>query len=494
MGSKNIDCALKKAREELVKGEGEPFDPEDMSVIFSYYLESKGVQLDQSTKIPPDFPLAGREVLADEDYLQMVNELSRERLRVGEDAPSLRIDPLPAGQLKGGINFGLIFGTEMILFQETVQALQVDALWAESEVNVLGVRIDWLSPDRRGAERALIVDDTGLVKWVRFQQPVPLDVVQILELPRPREILWHRELSRDFQDNGIELINPYKEGSERADDKARTHLLWHRRQGLQIPRFCLIPRWSPQEEILRKLKRFLKRLSRGERTTKIVLQPNKGTEGYRVEGMEVDLSEITAHHPAVQYLEESILPEDDALIREERGNLRYYREPTPGNRPFALRIHVAWDGGRFVAESGYAQLARDETSFVASPGRGGEIIDLQKAFAHLYYLKDNKWAQYMITPEDISRIKRAAVQAAYGLNAGLEPKDYLKFMGIDMVLEVKETETGDKLIPVLLEANSRPAGLIHAKELLPSDQSQARWRVSTGIFHYLKDLKERSDQ
>jgi hypothetical protein len=183
--SATVDRCVEKAREELAKGDGEPFGLEDISVILSYYLElqlknrAKGFQPNRSiirsllrNQIPSDFPIPSIAIFSDEDYLQMVTELVWERLRAGDDAPSLRIDPVPLAinQMKKGINFGLVFGTEAILFQETVQALQVDALRAELEdprddlkVNVLGVHRDWLSKDRKKAEKALIVDDTGLV-------------------------------------------------------------------------------------------------------------------------------------------------------------------------------------------------------------------------------------------------------------------------------------------------------------------------------------------
>ena len=87
---------------------------------------------------------------------------------------------------------------------------------------------------------------------------------------------------------------------------------------------------------------------------------------------------------------------------------------------------------------------------------------------------------------DVAVIKSAAISAAYGLNAGLEEKDYLKLMGIDVLLEVEETGSNIvKLIPVALEANPRPAGLSHSAEIIGISGKEPQPRVSTEIFNNL---------
>ena len=152
--------------------------------------------------------------------------------------------------------------------------------------------------------------------------------------------------------------------SELADDKARTHALWERYdQEIVSPKYALIPQGSSAEEIAERLRIFA-----GD----IAIQPNKGTEGYNVEKFNTgaDLES------ALLYVREQVLPEDDAMVRERRGNVRYTDGASGSFLNVTFRVNVVWNGSEFVAESGYAQTARDENTFPASRGRGGSIVDI----------------------------------------------------------------------------------------------------------------------
>jgi len=146
-----------------------------------------------------------------------------------------------------------------------------------------------------------------------------------------------------------------------------------------------------------------------------------------------------------------------------------------------FRINVAWNGREFVAESGYAQVARDENTFPASRGRGGKIVDINHALSCLYYFKDNTWKRFIPTEDNISKIKSSAVDAAYRLNVDLPQSEYLKFMGIDIILEANDTN----MTPIFLEANPRPAGLAQSTEIIGISNREPTPLVSKGIFHYL---------
>ena len=419
---------------------------------------------------------------------------------IAQDVPVLAIVPTPltkrqTNQLLGNrVNYAMIFGAESIYFQDTVHAFAVDS-YCFGGVNVLGVHIDWISSDDKSAKRALTVDETGFVKEVAFEISVPIHIVQILHLPLKRERQLHRELSIRFRDSGIPQINPYEDSSERADDKSWTHALWAQ-YGLEIvsPKYILIPQRSSPEEIAERLRAFIGKI----RSPDVVVQTNRGTEGHKVENFAAG----DRLSPIVEYIKDQVLPEDDAIVRERRGNVRYRNQSSnssmiqkiPLNPPFpkgdfrnvAFRINVAWNGSEFVAESGYAQVAKDDRTFPASRGRGGAIVDINEAFVSLYYPNGGKWIRFIPTDEDIATMKRAAINAAYGLNAGLAVEDYLKHMGIDIVLEVKKSEANAvNVIPVVLEANPRPAGLAHSWEIIGISDKRPQPRISMEIFKFV---------
>lgn len=524
--------------------EGETFKAEDLSVLLAHYVEaeiSKQPGLAEALRerttepegahiverqilellmekrsfllgripVTPDTMLA--DILSDQGYLKRVTEIAVERLRGGPEASALRIAPRPLTRydikeaLEEGLNFGLIFGAEPIYFQDTVLAFQADEARSRPrqarKVNVLGVHVGWLT-EAGEATRSLLVDKTGLVKEVQFEEAVPLHVVQTLHLPRIGEILLHQRISQLFENNGIDQINPYG-ASARASDKAWTHRLWKQcpREKILSPASQLIPRSSTVQQALTVLRAFVERVGgrRSLRVLGVVLQPNKGTEGYMVERFEVDsarIYDIDEDHPAVQHLM-ALLKEDDALLREERGNVRFYSDETPeerskGYRRVALRVNVAWDESGFFAESGYAQVSRNAQTFAASRGRGGSIVDIDEALLNLYYPRDGAWTRLIPTEAEIARIKQVAVSALQALNTGLPEKGYLKMAGIDMVLEVEGAEEEGRIQPIGLEANPRPAGLSHLREIGEISGEKPKPMISTALFNAIHSLANRT--
>lgn len=428
---------------------------------------------------------------SDRDYLDRIAQVAHERYAaesVAQDVPTLTIVPTPLTRrqtyelLGRRLNYVLVFGAESIYFQDTVHAFATDGS-DSGRVNVLGAHIDWILPDGESIRRALAVDKDGLVKEMAFDEPVPVQVVQILHLPIKHERQLHRKLSLLFRDRGILQINPYEGGSERADDKAWTHDLWDQYgQNIVSPGYVLIPRRSSPEEIAGKLNAFIQSAQKSD----LVVQPNRGTEGRKVEKFAVGTG-LEPESPVVRYIKDHILPEDDAIVREQRGNVRYMDSSSDSFPNVALRINVAWNGSEFVAESGYAQMARDEKTFPASRGRGGSIIDINYAIANLYYQADGGWVRLIPVDQDVAAMKAAAINAAYGLNAGLDLDRCLKFVGMDILLEAEYTGVNAvNVIPVVLEANPRPAGLSQSSEIVGVSARKPHPRVSREIFGFIR--------
>ena len=385
------------------------------------------------------------------------------------------------------INFALIFGAETTLFQDTVTALQDDEGASrrdgDPEVNVLGVHHAWLDESMR-ARRALLVDHSGRACEVGFSGPQPVHVVETLHLPRRTEIDLHRQISAACAKAGIPEINPYEPAAERADDKLRTTELWRSSRDadgspLETPVARLVPRGASRDAVIAAAGELLN----GRATTEVVVQPNHGTEGWLVEAGEVSARGREVLN--VIQSAERILAYDDVLIREARGNVQFEKDKE--HRRIAFRINVACDGDRFVAESGFAQVAPDATTFAASRGRGGEIVALDEALRSLccHAASGSGWRRFVPTASDLEAMCTAATRAAGALNSGLRTESFLKHMGIDMVLEAH----GSRVTPVLLEANARPAGLASSREIRPSWHGHLKPEVTTALFGFVRQLQ-----
>ncbi len=354
----------------------------------------------------------------------------------------------------------LVFGAEAETFSDVLLALQVDAWMSGAEVAVLGVRDDWLEGEKIG--KALVVHPEGGIGVRDFRPPLKPDVAWVLHLPVVGERDLHRSLSSALL--GSFQVNPYP-ASERADDKAWTHKLW---DGLPTPAWTLIPKGLPAPEVRLRVEDFFRERSR------VVVLPNRGTEGRDVELFRAGDEGLWEHI-------DRILRYDDVLLREERGLLRF-RGPEGGFRRFALRVHVAWDGRDFRAESGFAQVASSQDAFPASRSRGGEIRPIADVLRNLYFREGDRWNRCVPTEDDIGRIREISVRAAEALNRGLEEGEKLCFLGLDLVCDLAPDRG---LMPVLLEANPRPAGLQHAR---PLELREGDLSVTSALFHYLREV------
>ena len=476
------------------------FDPDDVSVVLQCYLErANDVPVRSSSdrvrallaapsvlaalhrELPLPTGADTADILRNETYHSRLSEVVGERERIGAGAPTLRLAPaaLTRAEVKrvlpGETNLALLFAAETVLFQDTLHALASDALamWSAAgpRVNVLAVRLDWRTPDHRRAVRAMIVDGSGLVKEVAFGAPVPMHVAVTLHLPREAEQALHARVSAECRAAGIPEINPHG-ASLRADDKWAGYELWAGAPpSVHTPRSWLIPRCVDEPAVQRVTREAFALGS------PLYVQPRHGTEGRAVARFE--RHQIGA---CTRHVLGAIFPGDDALLREERGNVWLSRATPAGRddpRRIALRIHVAWDGRRFLAESGFAQVAGDEEPDVASRGRGGSIVGIGEALRSLWHHDGTGWRRVRVTAQDLADLRRACEAAMAALNRGLRAGDCLRHAGLDVVLEV--TDAG-RLLPIILEANPRPAGLNHSRWLPRAPADDAPLGVTRALF------------
>ncbi|MFQ6098897.1 MAG: hypothetical protein ACE5O2_14300 [Armatimonadota bacterium] len=482
-------------------------DADDISVVLQHYLDSvlpaagngapspariRKVLSDRRTaaalrrRLPGTIVAEFNAILSDEAYLRRLAEVVEERHRAGAEAPALRLAAHPLSPdearrlLPGEVNIAMLFNAEMVLVQDALHALANDAAVESarvsgSGVNVLAVRLDWRTADRAHAARAIIVDRCGLPKQVAFRRPVPLHAAYVLHLKRLSERSTHQRASAECRQAGLGEVNPHP-CAALADDKWATYRLWTVRaplesQALHVPRTWLLKRTARADDARRTMQEALAKVCA------IYVQPRHGTEGRLVARFERAQAEAAARHAV-----DLILPDDDAVIREARGNVCCLgASGANGGEPrqIALRVHVAWDGRRFVAESGFAQVAGDEAPDVASRGRGGSIVAIAEALSNLRHRDGAPCRWVPVTSRDLAEVRAACEAAAKALNPCAQPRDYLKHIGLDVVLEA--TATG-RLRPVLLEANARPAGLNHSRWLPDADAPGADLGVTRALF------------
>jgi len=440
------------------------------------------------------------DLLDDPEYLCRIACLLFDRQSVGAVSSCLRIAARSCTReetsriLPMGINLGLIFGTHPALFQDTVQAWHVDSQRtclsrgpACAGVNVLGVHQSWLTSEM-AASRALVVDETGLVKEISFDIPQEIHAVHITELPSREELALHRNLSLRFKRSALKVLNPY-ETAVRADDKIVTHrLLDTYKDSVPTPSAMCVCRQSSPQDALNQLKSFVHSLSSnkpGQGGVELFVQPNQGTEGYQVEGFVLDpskMEDIPLCDPILRHLL-SINLEQDVLIREGHGNVRFMDSEDAGYCRIVFRIHVAWDGRQFVAESGFAQVAPERDALVASRGRGGRVIAADDALTHLFYwnFARRAWISIELDEDDFNRLRATAVRAAEAINSDVSEEQRLCLMGLDVLFDVNEESHGHSVIPLVLEVNPRLAGLNQSSSL-DSKKTGNRSYITESLF------------
>lgn len=325
--------------------------------------------------------------------------------------------------------------------------LMVDALVAGAAVKVVAAHESWLHEGR--LRRGVCYDaDRNRLCEANFAAPAVVAGAQVLALNLADEADAHQRIERALA--GARVRNPYT-GARVLDNKAATGAIW-REAGLPTPDFQAIPAGTPAEAW-----RAVTAAWMAGHTVRAVLKPADGTEGRGVELVNLATDDLPAGRTG------AVL-----LLMEERGDVRYAGPEGPVR--CALRVNVCWDGRQAWAESGFAQVA-DTPEGIASAGRGGRVMPLRAVWDHLCDAAGEPltgcWARLTATAE------AGAMALAHALGAAMPA-----LVGLDLLLDVD----ADAVVPVLLEANPRPAGMSHARLFTPSGPGEEPG-VSAHLWH-----------
>ena len=155
------------------------------------------------------------------------------------------------------------------------------------------------------------------------------------------------------------------------------------------------------------------------------------------------------------------------------GNLQL---PTAdGPRGFDLRLHTCRQAGRTSVESGYIICAQLQDEPVVAISRGARIERLAQLSVAGLRGVDEAGDEIELTwaPDLQARVYDMAVAAAAALD--------LDLAGVDLKLDLVEQQ----VVPIVLDVNPRPAGLLHA-DLISTDPPEpgiggSLWRHLAGL-------------
>ncbi|HEX2951464.1 MAG TPA: hypothetical protein VHV83_18135, partial [Armatimonadota bacterium] len=214
--------------------------------------------------------------------------------------------------------------------------------------------------------------------------------------------------------------------------------------GLPTPPFIALSAAMPEEEVTASVERCIRTYG-----DQLVVKPIGGTEGKGVVLTSGIVETMHAVHDA--------LHSGEVLVSRECGNVRYLTANGPVR--CTVRLNVCWDGGRAIAESGYAQVAGDPGG-VASAGCGGRVIALQELWQKLCRIDEtticptvDDWCKSVTTAEN--GVTALATELGSTMPA---------LVGVDLLLDADD---GGTIQAILLEANGRPAGMGHSRFITP---------------------------
>ena len=342
-------------------------------------------------------------------YRQRVVELAAAAVFSEQLAPEVCIAPWPVAAaelgLEGRWHHALCFAAAP-LFPHEFYPLAVDALSRDASRGrpcfvLLGAHLDWLGPGGQ-LERLLWLDaERGYFREAWLAQSLVPHSAQFLCLGR-REQALHAQWSERLKCPQLNPAGP----AALADDKARTLEGW-RAAGVRVPGGQLL---APGD--LEGARGMLR--ERGE----VVAKPNQGTEGEGVAFFAAGDEEVLEHH-----LEE--LWAQGEVLLQERADELLYRDPQTGRlHTLALRLNLIAEGGRYWAESGYAQVGSGAQQ-PAAGSQGSWCCPLDEVWPHLARRSSGQPAP--VSEEAMAAILGAAEEAA-GLFAGL------MLVGLDLIL------------------------------------------------------------
>jgi hypothetical protein len=403
---------------------------------------------------------AVEEALRDDVYAERILDLVVCDLASEPMAPEVCLEVAPRAALpEDGSHHvhAVIFHHAPLVLHElyplVADACVSDARRGGPRVRVVGVHGDWIHEGR--ARRAVFYDG----ERDRFEEAPLLDALafdsaQFLALGErqtQRHRCWEAALA-------CPVLNTAAAAAA-ADDKDLVRRTWAD-EGLPVPPGIL--------------------LAAGERAAAqawleehgaVVVKPLDRTEGDHVlclsREAEGAARRLDAHLSACW--------EWGPALLEHRCDGVGWRDPdTDRVHSLVLRLHVAYDGHRHVAESGYALVGADDCGPATRAG-GGRTLPLRSALESLVQRQDG-------TPLDggslrLDDVRRLVERAAAALPGPLG------LAGIDVVLDLEE----GCIRPVLLELNPRPAGLAHARFLPGAGEERETAGVSLAMWEGLAE-------
>ena len=414
------------------------------------------------------------EQIHSERYRRRMTFLVWEQLLGQRSAPELRVCPsiLPAAKYRRVVSEKPVVLVVFEAFPNIMNEcfpLFVDACvynletFGEPQWQVCASHIAWLDEQCRPT-RAAFYDPAGYALIETDCDP-PLSVCAILVLCASPTA--HREVSEAATRRGILQLNPYRHAAETADSKIACYDLW-KHAAVPTPRTVLIPAQSSPAMVQSILREF--RENSRKHSLLCAVQPDSGTEGRSVNSL---ILEPERDSDAISMVRR-ILTEDDAIVREWVGNVRFHAAGDMTGHVCDLRLNVSFDGQRHRAESGYLQVAGDEQSMVSSASRGGTIRKFSRGAMESLYGPEGRKIEW--DADRLTRICGIAESAA-------KTFPDLALVGVDLKLELS---TSEKLDAQVLDANPRPAGLTHS-EFIPQPGKKAEPGVTRHLWRLVSN-------
>ena len=384
-----------------------------------------------------------------------------ERVLVHAAAPPIQLSPIagppPPAICQDARIVAVVFDSPLAIGHE-LYPLWTDA-FATGRIEgrpteVVGVHLSWLNETCQ-ATRLISYDVAqDVFREETMSHPCTLDAAVILAQGSSA----HGDLSRRLQSAGIPHVNEYTATASQADDKWACYTRWCEAK-VSTPPTCLLEQGAHQQDLLAAVAEFVEACD--QTPSGWYVQPRHGTESGGVEWIPVGDAERGT--PRFKELYEQIVKAvrqmttaDDAIVRPAVGHLQL---PTAdGPRGFDLRLHTCRQAGATAVESGYIICAQSPNEPVVAISRGARIERLaQLSVAGLAGVDETgEEIEVPWTPDLQSRVFDVAAAAAATLD--------LDLAGVDLKLDLLEQQ----VVPVVLDVNPRPAGLLHA-DLISTD-------------------------
>lgn len=308
----------------------------------------------------------------------------------------------------------------------------------EVPFQVMGVHADWLQADNSFHRAIIFHEETSSLLEAEVAGRPIIAAAHIFSLDLRNEAAIHRQIARQL--TGVHILNPAA-GAALLDDKLFTGNCW-KDAVMLTPPFVLMSANEAFVEWERRADAFAR-----EHGKKLLIKPRWGTEGRGVQYLNMDEQYCN------ELLASAYAATEDYILMPLRGNLCCNIDGE--TRRIVIRINVCWDGHSAAAESAYLQLAGSAQQ-ICSVAMGGSIVSLAE-YQNLFCHAD--LCSWQATAEDWRNLWQSAENGVSAL-AGHLGKDIPALVGIDILPEIA---ADNSLLPILLEANGRPAGMGHCR-------------------------------